>query len=64
MDGPSKLVIQGLTKRFGKVVAVNEVSFEIRDGEFFVIIGPSGCGKTTSLRCVAGLETPDSVQYV
>jgi len=60
MDGPSKLVVQGLTKRFGKVVAVNEVSFEIRDGEFFVIIGPSGCGKTTSLRCVAGLETPDS----
>ena len=60
MGGPSKLVVQGLTKRFGKVVAVNEVSFEIRDGEFFVIIGPSGCGKTTSLRCVAGLETPDS----
>jgi len=60
MDVPSKLVVQGLTKRFGRVVAVNEVSFEIREGEFFVIIGPSGCGKTTSLRCVAGLETPDS----
>lgn len=48
-----------VVKRFGKVVAVNKISFEVMDGEFFVILGPSGCGKTTTLRLIAGLETPD-----
>jgi spermidine/putrescine transport system ATP-binding protein len=47
----------GVTKRFGEVVAVNEVSLTIEDGEFFSLLGPSGCGKTTSLRMIAGLET-------
>ncbi|MEM4225440.1 MAG: ABC transporter ATP-binding protein [Nitrososphaerota archaeon] len=51
---------ENLTKRFGKTVAVNNVSFKIRKGEFFCIIGPSGCGKTTTLRLVAGLIRPDS----
>ncbi|MCS7137688.1 MAG: ABC transporter ATP-binding protein [Candidatus Caldarchaeum sp.] len=46
-------------KKFGKTVAVNNVSFKIRKGEFFCIIGPSGCGKTTTLRLVAGLIRPD-----
>jgi ABC-type Fe3+/spermidine/putrescine transport system ATPase subunit len=55
-----KLTVEGLTKRFGKVVAVNNISFKIYDKEFFAIIGPSGCGKTTTLRCIAGLEIPDS----
>jgi multiple sugar transport system ATP-binding protein len=48
-----------LFKRFDKVVAVDKVSIEIADGTFVVLLGPSGCGKTTTLRCIAGLETPD-----
>ena len=44
----------------GKVVAVNDASFEIADGEFVVLLGPSGCGKTTCLRMIAGLEVPTS----
>jgi iron(III) transport system ATP-binding protein len=43
-----------------RVLAVNDVSLDVEDGEFFTLLGPSGCGKTTTLRCVAGLETPDS----
>jgi ABC-type Fe3+/spermidine/putrescine transport system ATPase subunit len=52
--------VERLTKRFGKVVAVDGVSFEIAEREFFSLLGPSGCGKTTTLRCVAGLETADA----
>jgi iron(III) transport system ATP-binding protein len=44
----------------GRVLAVNDVSLEVEDGQFFTMLGPSGCGKTTTLRCIAGLETPDS----
>ena len=51
--------LKNLTKRFGDVVAVNDVSFEVEDKKFLVLLGPSGCGKTTTLRCIAGLETPD-----
>ena len=49
-----------VSKRFGAVLAVDAVSFEIADGEFFSLLGPSGCGKTTTLRLLAGLETPDA----
>lgn len=49
----------GLRKKFDKTVAVDNVSFEVKDGEFVILLGPSGCGKTTTLRCIAGLETPD-----
>lgn len=52
--------LEGVTKRFGKVVAVDEVTLSVRDGELFTLLGPSGCGKTTVLRIVAGLELPDS----
>lgn len=45
-----------VTKRFGDVVAVNDLSLDIKDGEFIVFVGPSGCGKSTALRCLAGLE--------
>jgi multiple sugar transport system ATP-binding protein len=43
-------------KKYGEVVAVNDLTLEIQDGEFMVLVGPSGCGKTTSLRMIAGLE--------
>ena len=48
--------LENIIKNFGKVVAVDDVSFEITDGEFLTLVGPSGCGKTTLLRMVAGLE--------
>jgi len=53
------VTIKNLTKRFGNVIAVNNVSLEVKDREFLVLLGPSGCGKTTTLRCIAGLDTPD-----
>jgi multiple sugar transport system ATP-binding protein len=55
----ARVRLKNLTKRFGDVVAVNDVSLEVEDKEFLVLLGPSGCGKTTTLRCIAGLETPD-----
>jgi multiple sugar transport system ATP-binding protein len=50
------VTLDHVTKRFGDVVAVNDVDLQIRDGEFMVLVGPSGCGKTTCLRMIAGLE--------
>ncbi len=50
--------LQEVVKKFGDVVAVNHVSLQIRDGEFFSMLGPSGCGKTTTLRMIAGFEMP------
>jgi ABC-type sugar transport system ATPase subunit len=58
----AKLEISKLTKRFGPVTAVNDLTLEIADGEFLVLLGPNGAGKTTTLRCVAGLEKPDGGQ--
>ena len=51
---------QGLVKRYGAVVAVNDLSFEVEPGETFAIIGPNGAGKTTTLRILLGLTRPDS----
>jgi spermidine/putrescine transport system ATP-binding protein len=50
--------VRDVTKRFGDVVAVDNVSFNIEKGEFFALLGPSGCGKTTILRMISGFETP------
>jgi spermidine/putrescine transport system ATP-binding protein len=50
--------LRGVVKRFGDVVAVDHVDFEIRHSEFFSLLGPSGCGKTTTLRMLAGFEQP------
>jgi len=58
MSGVVELV--GLVKRFGDVAAVDDINLKVEDGEFFSLLGPSGCGKTTTLRLVAGFETPDS----
>ena len=51
--------VRGLTKRYGDVVAVDAVDLDIAAGEFFTMLGPSGSGKTTTLRMIAGFETPD-----
>lgn len=54
------LSITGVSKRFGDVTALDDVSIDIRENEFFALLGPSGCGKTTLLRVLAGFEHPDA----
>ncbi|MDO9123542.1 MAG: ABC transporter ATP-binding protein, partial [Deltaproteobacteria bacterium] len=56
--------IKNLFKRFKKVVAVNHIQLEVKEGEILTLLGPSGCGKTTTLRCVAGLERPEEGDIV
>ena len=52
--------LEKVTKNFGKGKGVFNISMQVEDGEFFVLLGPSGCGKTTTLRIIAGLELLDS----
>src|SRR5712692_2905528 len=51
--------VSGVRKTYGPTVAVDDVSFEVREGEIFGLIGPNGAGKTTTMECVEGLRTPD-----
>ena len=62
---PSALHVRGVSKTFptpegGEIRALDDVSLDVADGSFMVLLGPSGCGKTTLLRCIAGLESPDA----
>src|SRR5690349_13157748 len=59
-EARAAIALESVSKRFGSVGAVDGVSLEIREGEFFSLLGPSGCGKTTTLRMVAGFELPDA----
>jgi multiple sugar transport system ATP-binding protein len=59
-DAMADFALRGVAKRFGTVQAVDGLQLEARSGEFIVLLGPSGAGKTTTLRLVAGLETPDA----
>ena len=59
-DSQPEIRLASLTKRFGDVVAVDDVSLTIESGEFFSLLGPSGCGKTTTLRMIGGFDLPTS----
>ena len=54
----ASISFRGLAKHFGEVVAVQDFTLDVPDGELLVLVGPSGCGKTTTLRMLAGLEAP------
>jgi ABC-2 type transport system ATP-binding protein len=56
---PPVIAVSGCRKTYGSLVAVDDVSFEVRDGEIFGLIGPNGAGKTTTMECVEGLRVPD-----
>jgi ABC-2 type transport system ATP-binding protein len=51
--------VSGIRKTYGRTVAIDEVSFEVNDGEIFGLIGPNGAGKTTTMECIEGIRTPD-----
>ncbi|SEO37159.1 putative spermidine/putrescine transport system ATP-binding protein [Salinihabitans flavidus] len=60
----TELSLRRMTKRFGRLTAVEDVTLDIPDGTFVCLLGPSGCGKTTLLRLLAGLETPTEGQVI
>ena len=63
-DGDSVLQLTGVTRSFGAVVAVDDVSFRVARGEFVTLLGPSGCGKTSTLRLIAGFLAPNEGQIL
>ena len=60
MPAASVIQVSGLTKRYGTVTALSNVSIEVQDGEIFGLIGPNGAGKTTAMECIEGLRVPDA----
>ena len=60
MTGDTIVELESVSKRFGRTLAVDDVSFAVERGEFCTLLGPSGCGKTTLLRTIAGFEFPDA----
>ena len=60
----AEIVLKNIVKRFGDLIAVNNLSLDIKDKEFLVLLGSSGCGKTTTLRMISGLETPDEGKII
>ena len=56
----ARVFLEGITRQFGSTTAIDQITFEIPDGEFWVLVGPSGCGKSTILRTIAGLEAATS----
>jgi ABC-2 type transport system ATP-binding protein len=60
MAAASVIQVSGLTKRYGTLTALSNVSVEVRDGEIFGLIGPNGAGKTTAMECIEGLRVPDA----
>jgi putative spermidine/putrescine transport system ATP-binding protein len=63
-DRSGDVELRGVTKRFGQVVAVDDISVTVRGGEFFALLGPSGSGKTTCLRLIAGFEQPSAGRVI
>jgi ABC-2 type transport system ATP-binding protein len=59
MTSPPVIRVAGIRKAYGRTLAVDDVSFDVREGEIFGLIGPNGAGKTTTMECVEGLRTPD-----
>ena len=53
-----RILLRGVEKRFGTVQVIHPLDLEVHEGELLTVLGPSGCGKTTTLRMIAGLETP------
>ena len=63
-EPPEKLLVECVSKTFqtrsGKIVALENISLNVREGEFVCLVGPSGCGKSTLLNIIAGLDSPDT----
>ena len=60
MNQDVRIRLNGISKAFDGETVLDNISLEIHDKEFITLLGPSGCGKTTTLRIIAGFETPDS----
>ena len=58
----ARIQLENVKKKFGKVTALDGVTIDVKDNEFFVLFGPAGAGKTTMLNCIAGITLPDKVR--